>query len=169
MKNTIPIEKIGIYGKKPTLDIVFNAHAHLKKHFQYLKESVQYPDEVQMIWDIWRRSFDAKGAILRGDCDEFMLQIIYILWMCKVPEAYLYLSVGLAPTGEGHAIPHVMVGDTLWQCDNMLQRPLPSFYAYNCVGYGVNEYSNGIFNLEEKQWRQFVPSAITPPCEMRER
>ena len=167
MKNLVPVETIGIYGKKPLLEIVFAAHAHLRANFTYLSENIQYPDEVQQIWDIWRRAFDKRGIVLMGDCDEFMQQMIYILWLCKVPLKFLYLSVGHAPTNEGHAIPFVMVENTLWQMDNMLKKPIPAWYGYNCVGYYVSQYSNGIFNMKEKRYRKFKVSKLKKPCEVK--
>ncbi len=167
MKNLIPIKKIGVYGEKPLLKILFNAHAYLKKHFIYISESVQYPQEVEYIYDIWRRTFDEKGIVLQGDCDEFMLQMIYILWMCKVPSRFLNLSVGHAYTGEGHAIPLLQVGKVYWQCDNMLKKPIPAWYGYNCVGYYVSKNSNGIFNMEEKVWREFLTENLSIPEELK--
>lgn len=166
MKINIPIQQIGIYGKKPLLQILFNAHAYLKKHFLYTPESIQYPEEVQYVWDIWRQTLDEKGINLIGDCDDFMLQVVWILWRCGVPLRKISLSVGHAPTGEGHAIPLIMIDGILWQFDNMLKKPLPAWYGYHCVGYYVSRESGGIFNMEEKVWREFLVDNIAKPREL---
>ena len=133
-----------------------------KSNFKYISEEKLYPRLSKKIVDIWKLTYTKNNKLL-GDCDEFQLQMIYELYS-KNPNLNLYMSVGFAPNGEGHAIPLFYNSKTgiLWQFDIYLENPVPAYWGFHSFGYKVGQYSNGIFNLKEGVWREFNISAISP-------
>ena len=128
MINKDIINTVGSYETMTDIQLLFSAHRWLKKHFSYTSESVQYPAEVETVWDIWRPVFlkVKNKTTLVGDCDDFMLKLLTILYYCGYPLNRLWLVCAHAPTGEGHAIPLIETSKGVFQADNMLNEPIPS-------------------------------------------
>ena len=161
------LKKIGIVGKQYKTQILFNAKKWLDENFTYMSESVQYPDEVKEVWDIWRVQFTADNKLF-GDCDEFGLAMIYLLLMAGFKKADLAMVVGFAPSGEGHFFTFVGCGGNLWLVDNYSKNPLPVWYAFNSVGYRVGQNSNGIARLDKpNDWRELTTRHIPKPKELQ--
>ena len=162
-------EEIGEYDGVNQLDILMKAFKWLKKNFIYVSDEEQFPYAPNHVYDVW---FVNADKFTYGDCEDWTAKMIWLLKdVAGLPTNILYMVGAFAYTGEGHELPNIKdTNGVLWQADNMLNAPMPAYYAYKSLGAkSASDLGMGeIMRMDiQGKWFKFKPENLKKPCEYK--